>query len=201
MVHWGEDFAGMKWPKCRQDKQYMHVGMWQLETWVCGGLGGAVDLMILESFLQLKWFCDSASEFNWWSWSVDKTAEWDKTVFFCPLMFYEVNILYPLTWMAELLYSSTYLTALWWEHQPCLYHQFSSAALIIKWRCLWVTENSMGKACIETSIWRKMSSEWKWSFCGFVWILTYLYLEKDLFVVPFCFARKKLVKIIWKLVL
>lgn len=133
MVHRGEDFAGMKWPKCRQDKQYMHVGMWQLETWVCGGLGGAVDLMILESFLQLKWFCDSASEFNWWSWSVDKTAEWDKTVFFCPLMFYEVNILYPLTWMAELLYNSTYLTALWWEHQADLYHQFSSGPLIIKW--------------------------------------------------------------------
>lgn len=32
----------------------MHVGMWQLETWIGGGLGSAVDLMILEGFYSLN---------------------------------------------------------------------------------------------------------------------------------------------------
>lgn len=198
MVQWRQDFAEMKWPKCRKDKQYMHVGMWQLRTWVSGELGGAVDLMILEGFSSLN---DSASAFNWWNWSKDKTAEWDKSVLFVPWCFTAVNVLYPLTSVAGLLYNSTSLTALWWEHQADLHRQSSSGALIIKWRCLWATENSSEKSCIEIGFWRKMPSEWKWRFCGFVWILTYLYLEKYLFVVPFCFAREKMVKIIWKLVL
>lgn len=32
----------------------MHVGLWQLETRVSGGLGSAVELVILEGFYSLN---------------------------------------------------------------------------------------------------------------------------------------------------
>lgn len=50
----------------------------------------------------------------------------------------------------------------------------------------------------------KLVSEGKCHLSGsevFVDLYGYLCLEKDLFVVPFCFAREKMVKIIWKFVL
>lgn len=127
-----------------------------------------------------------------------RTVEWDKCVLFVLWGFVAVTVLHPPLGpkpMVGLLYSSVYLAALWWEHQADVHRRPSGGAVISKWRRLWVTEDCREKACVETGFWGKMSFEWKRCFCGFVWILTNWCLEKDLFVVSFCFATKEL----WRL--